>query len=75
MRKDVVRWEEEQMKGGRYMVLQAIATHPRWQGRGVGHRLAQWGVDKADARGLSCWTHASPAGHGLYTRAGFRESR
>ncbi|KAH8894508.1 acyl-CoA N-acyltransferase [Thozetella sp. PMI_491] len=73
MRNDLVQWESDHMKGGKYMVLQALATSPRAQGRGIGTKLVQWGVDKADVDGLACWAHASPAGHGLYNRLGFQE--
>ncbi|KAH8651298.1 acyl-CoA N-acyltransferase [Xylariales sp. PMI_506] len=73
MRSDLERWETQQMGTGKYMVLQALATSPRCQGRGIGAQLVQWGIDKADADGLPCWAHASPPGYGLYRRAGFEE--
>ncbi|KAJ6115584.1 acetyltransferase [Penicillium sp. IBT 18751x] len=73
MRRDVMKWEVDSMKGGRYLSIQALATHPNFQGQGIGSRLIKWGTDIADAEGLPCWAHASPAGHRLYTRAGFSE--
>lgn len=69
-----MRWEAAHLGGTRaYLVLQALATEPAYQGRGIGSRLVQWGVERAEAQGLACWAHASPAGHSLYARAGFEE--
>ncbi|KAH8599123.1 hypothetical protein B0O99DRAFT_613068 [Bisporella sp. PMI_857] len=73
MFKDLVRNETEHMKGGKYLVLQALFTDPKCQGRGVGSKLVQQGVERADAGKLPCWIHASPAGYGVYTLAGFQE--
>ncbi|KAJ5684069.1 acetyltransferase [Penicillium maclennaniae] len=73
MRRDAMKWEMDSMKGGRYLTIQALATYPSFQGQGIGSRLIKWGTDIADAEGLRCWAHASPAGHRLYTRAGFSE--
>ncbi|KAJ5778785.1 acetyltransferase [Penicillium odoratum] len=73
MRGDSMRWEENSMKGRKYLVLQALATSPSFQCRGIGSQLIQWGIDIADAEKLPCWVHASPAGHNLYKKAGFQE--
>ena len=74
MSKDSTRWENEHMGGrSRYMVLQTLATHPECQRKGVGTKLMQWGVQRADQEGLTTWIHASPASYRLYERAGFQE--
>ena len=73
MYEDMVQWEAEHTKGREYLVLQALATDPRFQRRGIGTKLLQWGIDKADAGDLPCWTHASPASYTLYERVGFQE--
>jgi ribosomal protein S18 acetylase RimI-like enzyme len=73
MRKDLTMYEEKHMQGTKYMILQALSTSPACQGRGIGSKLVQWGTDRADAEGLLCWIHASPASYRLYERAGFRE--
>lgn len=36
MRKDLVQWEDKHMKGKKYRVLQALATSPNYQNRGIG---------------------------------------
>lgn len=73
MRQDVIQWEGKYLKGGKVMVLQALATDPPWQRRGVGSKLIQWGIERADVDGLPCWAHASPTSYRLYERAGFQE--
>ncbi|KAN0099768.1 acyl-CoA N-acyltransferase [Hyaloscypha variabilis] len=73
MHAEAVKWQNKYLNGKRYMVLQALATHPSSQGHGIGTKLVQWGVDKADSEGLVCWAHASPSGHFLYRNNGFEE--
>lgn len=73
MREDLVARKRDLMGNERHMVLQALVTDPKWQKMGVGARLVQWGISKADIEGLSCWAHASPSGYGVYLRAGFEE--
>jgi GNAT superfamily N-acetyltransferase len=58
MHAEAVKWQNKYLNGKRYMVLQALATHPSSQGHGIGTKLVQWGVDKADSEGLVCWAHA-----------------
>jgi GNAT superfamily N-acetyltransferase len=73
MHREAVRWATTCLHGRKHIVLQALATHPDHQGHGIGSRLVRWITDRADTDRLPCWAHASPAGHGLYTRAGFQE--
>lgn len=76
MAKEMIKWESVHLKPlKKYWVLEALSTDPSVQGRGVGSKLVQWGIETADAvnPGLACYAHASPAGHGLYARAGFEE--
>ncbi|MGN6485823.1 MAG: GNAT family N-acetyltransferase [Thermomicrobiales bacterium] len=56
-------------------VLVAIAVDPAHQSRGVGSRLIRWGTQRADARGLVCWVHASEAGSRAFARYGFEPHR
>ncbi|OKL58397.1 hypothetical protein UA08_06378 [Talaromyces atroroseus] len=53
MRNDLMKWED-QMKGRRYYVLQALVTSPHCQRQGVASQMIQWGVDRADAEKISC---------------------
>ncbi|KAK1705936.1 acyl-CoA N-acyltransferase [Colletotrichum acutatum] len=73
MHKDMTSWESRQLEGTKYMVLQALATHPEYQGRGIGTRLLQHGLEKIDSQSLACWIHASPSSYRLYEKAGFQE--
>jgi GNAT superfamily N-acetyltransferase len=75
MRADVLRREAAYMPRGTAacLVLQALATEPGLQGRGIASQLVVAGTERADAESLPCWAHASPAGRALYARNGFRE--
>ena len=73
MHEEMVRWETKCTAGTEYMALQALAVHPENQGQGVGRKLVEWVLGKADVKGMACWAHASPASAGLYERLGFKE--
>lgn len=72
MRNDAVKWEAELMPDDKYVVLQALATHPEYQRLGIGFKLIEQGVAKADEDGLACWCQSSPVGSQLYSKAAFR---
>lgn len=44
---------------------------PDYQGRGIGGKLMQRGMELVDADGRDCYVEASAAGVGVYRRAGF----
>ncbi|EXF76159.1 acetyltransferase [Colletotrichum fioriniae PJ7] len=73
MHKDMTSWESRYLEGSKYMVLQALATHPEYQGRGIGTKLIQHGLEEIDSQSLACWFHASPSSYRLYEKAGFQE--
>ncbi|KAK1530187.1 acetyltransferase [Colletotrichum costaricense] len=73
MHKEMTSWESRHMGGSKYMILQALATHPDFQGRGIGTRLVQHGLEEVDSQNLACWVHASPSSYKLYEKAGFQE--
>ncbi|KAK1967560.1 acyl-CoA N-acyltransferase [Colletotrichum sublineola] len=73
MFRDMTSWEDNHLSGKTYMVLQALATDPRYQRQGIATRLVQHGIEEADSQRLPCWIHASPASHHLYVKAGFEE--
>lgn len=75
MYQDMSGQENIHMQGKVYMVLQALATDPEYQRRGIGSRLVRWGLDQADDEKLPCWIHASDSDVAcrLYMSAGFQE--
>ncbi|KFA71945.1 hypothetical protein S40288_06742 [Stachybotrys chartarum IBT 40288] len=55
------------------MVLDLCIVHPEHQGKGLGRRLVQWGLDEAERRGgLEAVTEASPMGRKQYEKLGFK---
>ncbi|KAK1589882.1 acyl-CoA N-acyltransferase, partial [Colletotrichum navitas] len=73
MFRDMTSWEGKHLGGKRYVVLQALATDPRYQRQGVATKLVRHGLEKVDSQGFPCWIHASPTSHSLYVKAGFEE--
>jgi len=53
-------------RGDLYMAL--LGVEPGFQRMGVGKRLLEWGLEKADREGLECWIEASPVGKPLYEK-------
>jgi GNAT superfamily N-acetyltransferase len=60
-------------RGEGYLYMALLAVDPKWQRMGVGRRLLEWGLEKADKEGLECWIEASPAGKPLYEKVGWKE--
>jgi GNAT superfamily N-acetyltransferase len=60
-------------RGKGYLYMAILCVGPEWQRMGVGKRLLEWGLEKADREGLEVWIEASPAGKGLYEKMGWRE--
>ncbi|KAI9654818.1 MAG: hypothetical protein M1821_005812 [Bathelium mastoideum] len=54
-----------------YWYLELIATHPSYQGRGLGSILLDWGTSRADTEDRNCYVEASPSGLPLYRKFGF----
>lgn len=54
-------------------MLKELYITPEYQRRGLGGRLVEWGVKKADELGLPAYTDATPEGLGLYLKHGFLE--
>lgn len=54
------------------LVLDMLATHPDYHGRGMGSQLLKWGLAKADHDGLEAYLSASPMGRPLYVKNGFK---
>jgi Acetyltransferase (GNAT) domain len=53
--------------------LQPVITHPDHWRRGVGTQLIHWGLNEARSLGLPVFLIASPVGHALYQKCGFRD--
>ncbi|KAM0294373.1 hypothetical protein HYE67_008035 [Fusarium culmorum] len=53
--------------------LSALAVHPGSQGKGVGKRLAQWGIEKAQAEGVCASLVAAHGTDDFYIKLGFDE--
>ncbi|KAL9063533.1 MAG: hypothetical protein Q9157_008197, partial [Trypethelium eluteriae] len=51
--------------------LELIATHPSFQGQGLGSVLMVWGTSRADAEGKECYVESAPKGLALYRKHGF----
>jgi ribosomal protein S18 acetylase RimI-like enzyme len=60
-------------RGKGYLYMALLAVDPKCQRMGVGRKLLEWGLEKADGEGLECWIEASPAGKPLYEKVGWRE--
>ncbi|KAJ5106956.1 acetyltransferase [Penicillium angulare] len=71
LQKDSAKWEADLIPDDKYIVLQALATDPQYQRLGIGSKLFEEGVAKADELNMTCWCQASPAGSQLYSKAGF----
>ena len=55
------------------LVLRALATLPQYQGKGCGSALLQWGLEKIDADGRRVFLEATPQGHSLYAKLGWKD--
>lgn len=51
--------------------LSGLATHPDFQGKGMGAALVRWGMEQAEKDGVPVHLVATPAGRVLYTKLGF----
>lgn len=60
-------------RGRGYVYMAILAMGPEWQRMGVGKRLLEWGLEKADREEVEAWIEASPAGKGLYEKMGWKE--
>jgi GNAT superfamily N-acetyltransferase len=53
--------------------LHVLVVHPRFQRKGVGASLLDWGLEKARARGEKVYLESTKFGEGLYLKKGFKE--
>lgn len=57
--------------GDRQLHLQILATHPKYQRRGAGRLLCEWGCRLAERASVPITVFASPMGSNLYQEIGF----
>lgn len=50
-----------------------VAVHPDYQGKGVGKKLVQWGVDVSEELGVPIYLESTREGVPLYERMGFQK--
>ncbi|KAH8428432.1 GNAT family N-acetyltransferase [Aspergillus melleus] len=55
------------------LMLDFLATHPSSQGKGIGTKLLQWGMERADERDARIYLEATMDGYPLYVKHGWRE--
>jgi ribosomal protein S18 acetylase RimI-like enzyme len=68
---DIVGLSQSLVREG-YWVLSLLAVAPRFQGRGLGHRLLRLALDSADSNGPgTIQSSRDPRAMALYTSAGF----
>ena len=53
--------------------LLALYTHNKWQRRGLGKQLMEWGKERAREEGVPVIVQGSPVGGVVYRAAGFKE--
>ncbi|OQU98400.1 hypothetical protein CLAIMM_04194 [Cladophialophora immunda] len=56
-----------------YVYLAAVGTSPKYQKQGAASLLVQWGLERADDRGLPAYVESAPAALRLYEKHGFKE--
>ncbi|KAG4424776.1 hypothetical protein IFR04_002124 [Cadophora malorum] len=57
----------------RCLNLSLLMTDPKFQRRGMGTALLEWGHEMADREGVPCFLIASPVGHPLYKHVEWKE--
>ncbi|KAI3399938.1 hypothetical protein diail_5094 [Diaporthe ilicicola] len=62
----------EVIKGRPHYLLGMIVTSPEYRRRGAAALLVQWGIDRADERGVEIYIESSTAGKPLYEKFGLR---
>lgn len=71
----MMSWSRKLMPNGcQCRVIIAINVHPRYQSKGVGSKLIEWGTSKADQEpGTYCWVSSSMGGVRAFEKHGFQE--
>lgn len=64
-------WAQQWFTNRDHMVLALLGVTPKFQGRGIGEKLLEWGTKEADRRGLVCHLTATPVAWRIYERFGW----
>jgi len=70
---ELARERRERFGGRPYVLLSILAVSPEHQRRGLGAKMVQVGLEKADAMGVEAYLESSPKGKGLYAKYGFED--
>ncbi|KAH7121447.1 acyl-CoA N-acyltransferase [Dactylonectria macrodidyma] len=65
--------KQEAAKGQRHYYVLHLMIHPDYQRRGIGGKLLQTVIDRADAEGVPTILTSSKVAHGLYLKLGFED--
>jgi ribosomal protein S18 acetylase RimI-like enzyme len=70
---DMESWMSKLMpEGTKCMYVGSLCVAPKWQSKGVGSALLQWGTKTADAAGVFIWVHSSADAWQMYEKYGFK---
>jgi GNAT superfamily N-acetyltransferase len=53
--------------------LEVLATNSDYQKKGLGSKLIEWGIEKADAEGLESYLDAAKGAQRIYEKYGYVE--
>lgn len=57
----------------KHYYLGLLATHPDYQGHGIGTKLVMWGLEKAKREEWNVTLFPSPMGRRVYAKLGFKD--
>lgn len=64
---------DDWLLGKKHLLLNALFVAPRFQHRGIGTALLNWGNNRADKEGLPCFLKSTPTSWPLYKELGWKE--
>lgn len=71
---DPIMEELMDLKEGKgHLWLTILCVDAKFQRKGVGKKLLEWGAKQADKDGIATGLVASPVGSGLYKKLGYRD--
>ena len=64
-------WEHQWFANRNKMILALLCVAPKFQGRGIGEKLLEYGTKMADSRNLTCHLTATPVAFKIYEGFGW----